>query len=171
MTTEQWRAVVGWEGYYEVSDHGRVRSVERTVTLKDGRVRRFPGREIRLYPDTRGHFQARLSRSGRHHPVAVHKMVLEAFVGPAPEGTECCHEDDDKANNDLSNLRWGTRSSNLYDRIRNGRHHNSNKTHCPRGHEYDLFYITPKGHRNRQCSTCKRENGRRYELRRKVRVA
>lgn len=153
---ENWKPVPGWDGYYEVSDHGRVRSVERTVHYSDGRRRRFPSRSLNSYPDSRGHLQARLHRASKTHPVAVHKMVLEAFVGPAPEGMEGCHHDDDKSNNRLSNLRWDTRSANLYDRIRNGRHHNANKTHCPRGHAYDLLYITRKGHRNRQCSTCKR---------------
>lgn len=154
--TERWKPAPGWEGYYEVSDHGRVRSIGRTVTYVDGRVRAFPGREIGMHPDSRGHMQARLAKEGRKHPVAVHKLVLTAFVGPAPDGFECCHHDDDKTNNHLSNLRWDTRSANLYDRIRNRRHHNANKTHCPRGHAYDLFYITRKGHRNRQCSICKR---------------
>jgi hypothetical protein len=56
----------------------------------------------------------------RGHIRAVHQLVLEAFVGPCPVGLECCHEDDDPTNNRLTNLRWGTRESNISDRFRHG---------------------------------------------------
>ena len=48
------------------------------------------------------------------------RLVLEAFVGPCPSGMECCHYDDNQRNNVLSNLRWGTKSDNAMDRVRNG---------------------------------------------------
>jgi hypothetical protein len=53
--------------------------------------------------------------------VHVHRLVLETFVGPCPPGMECCHEDDDRGNNVLSNLRWDTPKANAADRERNGR--------------------------------------------------
>jgi hypothetical protein len=53
-------------------------------------------------------------------PRTVHQLVLEAFVGPKPEGFECCHADDDPTNNRLENLRWDTQCANAADRIRNG---------------------------------------------------
>lgn len=51
----------------------------------------------------------------------VHRLVLLAFVGPCPEGMECCHNDGNSTNNKLSNLRWGTRKENAADRVRHGR--------------------------------------------------
>ncbi len=51
----------------------------------------------------------------------IYRLVLEIFVGPCPPGMECCHYDDNRSNNVLSNLRWGTRTSNLQDRWRNGK--------------------------------------------------
>lgn len=64
----------------------------------------------------------------------VHHLVLEAFVGPRPNGMEACHTDDDFSNNALSNLRWDTPSSNVADRIRNGKQ--------PRGERHGRSKIT-----------------------------
>lgn len=60
---------------------------------------------------------------GRRPPTRtfyLHRLMLEVFVGPCPDGLECCHADDDPSNNDISNLRWDTHSSNLVDSYRNG---------------------------------------------------
>jgi hypothetical protein len=118
---EQWRPVVGWEGFYEVSDHGRVRSVDRVIRRASGRPFWRKGRILStagsVYP------QANLNdtHNGRLSVTRVHVLVLEAFVGPCPPGMECRHLDDDKQNNRITNLRWGTRSQNHgEDRRRNG---------------------------------------------------
>jgi hypothetical protein len=50
----------------------------------------------------------------------VHRLVLEAFAGPCPEGRECCHEDGDPANNSLGNLRWDSHQANMDDMLRHG---------------------------------------------------
>lgn len=52
----------------------------------------------------------------------VHHLVLEAFVGPMPEGHEGCHRDGDRTNNHLGNLYWGTRAENVRDAIEHGTH-------------------------------------------------
>jgi hypothetical protein len=57
---------------------------------------------------------------GPPHLALVHRLVLEAFVGPCPEGMEGCHNDGNRLNNDLSNLRWGTRSDNRDDARKHG---------------------------------------------------
>ena len=60
-----------------------------------------------------------ISQKGIHKPLGVrlHRLILEAFVGPCPDGMEGCHNDDDKLNNRLSNLRWDTRFGNMADRV------------------------------------------------------
>ena len=70
------------------------------------------------------------------HTRLVHRLVLEAFVGPRPEGMVARHLNGDPGDNRLENLAWGTQSENNYDKVRHGTHHNANKTHCPSGHEY-----------------------------------
>lgn len=58
---------------------------------------------------------------GRFITKSVHRLVLESFVGPRPRGLECCHTDCDSLNNQLANLRWGTRKDNRADSIRMGK--------------------------------------------------
>lgn len=66
--------------------------------------------------DTRGYLVANIDR----HPRSVHRLVLEAHRGCAPMGHECCHGDGNKLNNDITNLRWDTRSNNHLDAVRHG---------------------------------------------------
>lgn len=165
-TTEQWRPVVGYEGLYEVSDHGRVYSAPRTVVTTRG-SRKLPGRILAGSKLVSGHRTVFLTipLSGSTKTVLVHRLVLEAFVGPCPDGQECCHWDDDPTNNRLENLRWATRSENMRDRTRNGRHNNGTKgaTHCKRGHLFDAqnTVVNAKGYRG--CRTCRNAADRRRE--------
>lgn len=117
---EIWKPIVGYEGYYEVSSLGRVRSVDRIVT--DGSRRR--GRLRKLVPigvDRQQYLSVVLSRGSVVKCVRVHAEVLRAFRGYAPLGYEARHRDGDARNNRLSNLRWGTAAQNLADKRRHGR--------------------------------------------------
>lgn len=118
---EIWKPVVGWEGSYEVSNMGRVKSLERIIRRGDGRDRLHTARLLTPSPSrARGYFNVKLSRDGHERTRRVHHLVLEAFVGPRPVGEEGCHDNDVKADNKLSNLRWDTRKANCADRRRNG---------------------------------------------------
>jgi hypothetical protein len=84
-------------------------SWRRLQTGKLGRNCKYP--KVALQRDgTRKSFHRR-----------VHRLILEAFVGPCPEGMEACHEDGDPSNNRPSNLRWDTKLANKADMIRHGR--------------------------------------------------
>lgn len=101
MTTEVWRAVVGWQGLYEVSDQGRLRSLNRTVRQRNAtRIQR--GRTLQ---PVRG--VAKLSRGGRTTAVRLDRLVLEAFTGPAPPGWVARHLNGDANDCRAANLRWG----------------------------------------------------------------
>lgn len=152
---EEWRPVPGFEGSYEVSDRGRVRSLDRIVTDKAGTKRRYLGRMLALTENRSGHLYVKL---GRANTLKVHRLVLEAFVGPCPDGQVCCHNDGDPANNNLSNLRWDSHSENMRDRVSHGTHHQVAKTHCPRGHQLAspnlVLAVMKRGHRT--CLACHR---------------
>jgi hypothetical protein len=114
---EEWRPVVGFEGIYEVSSLGRVRGVDRN--LSDGR--RWKGRIISQKTGSRGHKSVRLSRADVHFWIGVHRLVLEAFVGPCPApGMNGAHNDGIPAHNFPSNLRWDTARGNHADKRAHG---------------------------------------------------
>ncbi len=115
---ERWLPVVGWEGLYEVSDLGRVRSLPR----RGGNNRIYGGQILKHYigSGTRGYPVVGLSRDGVQGNHLVHRLVLGAFVGPCPEGQEARHGPAGKTDASLANLCFGTRSENIRDRVRDG---------------------------------------------------
>lgn len=126
---EEWRPVVGWEGEYEVSNQGRVKTVPhigyggksiqaklRTPTFMSGR---------------NAYWQCHLMRGGRGTKVYranIHVLVLEAFVGPRPEGMEVRHLNGNGFDNRLENLRWDTHKANMADNMQYDRPHRTCKT-------------------------------------------
>jgi hypothetical protein len=158
---EQWRPIPGWEGLYSVSDQGRVRSERRTVTRTDGIRRVCPEKILKSINSSDGRLHVSLcDRPKRVVTKRIHQLVLLAFVGPCPEGMEVLHWDDNSANNRLSNLRYGTRSENQFDSVRNGRHPWARRTHCPRQHPYDDTNTVINSKGRRECRTCERERGK-----------
>ena len=105
---EQWLDVFGFEGIYQVSDHGNVRS------LKSGKLKKITIDKITNRPFIS------LWKNNKGTTVKIHKIVLEAFVGKCPKGLECCHNDGNSLNNHVNNLRWDTHKSNIHDRIIHG---------------------------------------------------
>lgn len=166
-TTEEWATVIGYEGRYEASSLGRIRSLPR----KDMLGRRVGGRMLSEINHPSGHLRVKLSLDGTYRGAWIHRLVLIAFTGHVPEGMEVCHTDGNPANNHLSNLRWGTRGDNLRDRVRHGTHHQAIKTHCPHGHAYDKenTYVTSGG--SRMCRACLRETNRKQRERKKKEIA
>lgn len=158
---ERWLPVVGYHGYYEVSDLGRIRSVGRTILYVNGSVRYYPSQLKALSKGARNVPQVALCRDGTIRTKKVHQLVLEAFVGPKPKGKECCHANDNPEDNRLINLSWGTRTDNMNDRVRNGIHHKQAVTHCPEKHTLlapNLVRCKQKlGQRN--CLACARARG------------
>lgn len=162
---EIWKPVPNWEGLYEVSNHGQVRSLDRTVHFPDGR-RSYIKRGRILGWRSRGYARVVLvSPNHDKREAFIHELVLEAFVGSCPDGWVARHADDNKQNNHLENLSWGTYSENMYDRVRNGIHPMANKTHCKRGHPFDEVNTIHRPEGGRFCRECtrmhKRESWRR----------
>jgi hypothetical protein len=122
---EAWKPIAGYEGLYEVSDQGRVRSCDRFVLVRrKHKIHQKPlqGRFLRQTKNNHGYFTVALSRNCQPKTYSVHGLVLTAFVGPKPEGFECCHWNGDPTDNRLENLRWDTPKANGEDRARLGRY-------------------------------------------------
>lgn len=105
---EIWKPVVGYEGRYEVSNFGGVRSL-RHIGPKYHRVRRAP-MILSARASTNGTLVVTFSRDGRRHEFQINWLVLEAFVGPRPPGHKAVFLDGNRRNCALSNLRWMTRA-------------------------------------------------------------
>lgn len=113
-----WLPVIGWEGLYEVSDRGEVRSLDRWIPQQQ---RLFPGRVLK--PGRDGHYLfVHLCYNGKSVSRKVHSLVLEAFAEPRPAGLEACHGPGGKLDNRWpENLSWGTKDKNLGpDKVRDG---------------------------------------------------
>ncbi len=111
---ENWKPIAGFEGMYEVSDLGRVRSLERVVFCSNGARKVYSGRVLRPGPRPSGHLTVSL---GAGHTVNVHTLVLTAFKGARPyPSTEARHLDGNEQNNRETNLKWSTKSRNRTDR-------------------------------------------------------
>lgn len=158
---ENWLPVPGYEGLYDVSDLGRVRSLPRNTT--SGKILKF-GWHAHGYP------QVTLWRDGKGWHPCIHQIVTLAFLGPRPDGLEVRHLDDDPLNNTLANLVYGTRSENKLDTVRLGTHYEANKTHCKYGHEYtaENTYRAPGTPNKRHCRTCIAHQVKEWKTRNKM---
>jgi hypothetical protein len=163
---EMWLPVAEYEGFYEVSDHGRVRSLDRLIERRGKGTMLYKGVMLRPFHG-KWRTVVLLHRDGQPRTTAIHKLVLEAFVGPWPEGMECCHNDGDHTNNRVENLRWDTHSNNVHDIVRHGRHQHATKTVCANGHPFtsENTYVTPRG--KRACRVCTRANLLKYRAKKR----
>jgi NUMOD4 motif/HNH endonuclease len=123
--TETWKPVVGWEDRYQVSDRGRVRSIDHPVKLATRwggtTIRWVKGKMLKPGATQGGYRQVQLTRVETRKQCLVSHLVLEAFVClmPSPKH-HAAHWDRNLDNNKLSNLRWATPAENAADRERHG---------------------------------------------------
>lgn len=159
MSEEEWRAVPGWEGMYDVSDQGNVRSLTRTISKPGWGPFTRKGRILR--PDiAKGYLRVTLQNkgAGRADRRLLHHLVLEAFVGPQPDGMEARHLDGIRTNNTPGNLAWGTRVENAADRDRHGNMRRAlNRGHCAHGHPFNEHNLGFDAKGRVRCKQCGRE--------------
>lgn len=157
--TEIWKAIPGYEGAYEVSDLGRVRSLDRTVVVvrKDGsrRIRPYPGTTRAQTPDDDGYLKLTLYVDGCGRTFAVHQLVALVFVGACPAGEQVRHKDGRKQNNVATNLHYGTPKQNTHDAIAHGTFPHSERHRKARLTRYDVYAIRAARGRVRQVDLAK----------------
>ena len=151
---EIWKDIPGYEGKYQVSNLGRIRSLDRWIVNRLGKRYRHRGRVLKPCPNNLGYMRVDL---GKRNSVRVHVQVMAAFVGPRPDGMVIAHGNGNCSDNRLANLRYTTPQDNEHDKVLHGTNKELRKTHCPRGHllvEQNLRAAT-KGDR-RLCLACDR---------------
>lgn len=121
LPSEIWKAIPGYEGLYEVSNLGRVKSLERLAPLPRGRGTRVIKESLMLQKIKRGGYLCiNLCAGGIKKYHFVHRLVLGAFVGVQPTGYQACHADGNRLNNLPDNLRWDTPKNNSADKFTHG---------------------------------------------------
>lgn len=119
---EIWKDISGYEGYYQVSNLGKVRALDRVITRINGTEYTKHGRMMSLVLNTDGYPTVKLSKDGKNIRIAVHRLVALAFV-PNPNGLpEVNHIDFDRQNAKADNLEWVSHKENIYYTIDAGRH-------------------------------------------------
>lgn len=167
QSSEQWLPVVGYEGYYEVSDLGNVRSVDRVVVSRTGIPRALKGKKLSLVEKSgdRGgmYWQVNLSRDAQAKGITVHQMVAAAFLGERPPGFDVCHANGNGQDNRAENLRYASRVENMQDAKNHGTLRFSGHVECSRGHRVSEENDYSTGVRKRNgwvtCKACHRARG------------
>lgn len=140
MNNEVWKQIPGYEGSYEASSAGRIKSVDRIVGGGSG-PRVFPGRIRKQSVGGHGYRVVSLSLAGKVKVYCVHALVLMAFFGMPLDGQEACHKNGNREENSSENLRWGTRLSNIQDKKIHGTQLCGDKVHLARLSEVDVIEI------------------------------
>lgn len=128
MEKETWRDIPGYEGLYQASTLGRVRSVDRYIKYSNGREVFTKGKMLSLtLSKGNGRLQVNLSKNGKVEKTRPYVLVMLAFVGECPDNMEICHINGVKTDDRLENLKYDTISENRIDNYRYGSKNNRGK--------------------------------------------
>ena len=110
---EKWKSINNYEGYYEVSNWGNVRSLSRDIVKSNGVIQHRNGKLKSLMEDVDGYLVVNLCKDGICRRIPVHRLVAEAFISSEISGLEINHIDCDRKNNHADNLEILTRQENI----------------------------------------------------------
>ena len=118
---EAWAPIKDFEGIYEVSTLGRIRSLDRPQRVRGSGISSQKGQILSQWKQG-NYMYCDLRKPGVKRKARIHVVVLEAFVGPRPNGMIACHNNGNSTDNRFCNLRWGTHEENAADKIAHGTH-------------------------------------------------
>ena len=118
-TKETWRPAEGYEHLYQVSNYGRVKSVDRTETCKNGVIRFRKGMVLKPHQNYSGYLWVSFCKNDVRKKKKIHRLVAQCFL-PNPEGKpQVNHIDGNKHNNHVNNLEWVTPKENIHHAVEN----------------------------------------------------
>ena len=127
---EIWKDVIGWEGFYQISNFGNVKSLERQVYNKGHKCYRVQyGRVLKPAIASHGYRMVHLLNGKISRSVCVHRLVIEAFIPNSENKKETNHKDGNKLNNNVDNLEWATYTENINHALNTGLNNNKADTH------------------------------------------
>jgi hypothetical protein len=157
ISNEQWRPIPGYEGYYEASDLGRIRSVDRMIPAAPSPYL-LRGRVLRPHRLKGGRLKVALSMHNRRRMVDVSRLVGETWLGIPPEGHCIAHISTDRSDNTLGNLKIALTREVVSNSGKRGRGRLHSK--CRRGHALAGDNIRYNKNGSRQCRKCNVEYNR-----------
>lgn len=121
---EQWQDIKDYEGYYQVSNKGNVKSLKREVIARDGHIKKYP--EKLLKPELSGtkklkYYRVTLSKNHSTKRHMLHRLVAKTFLNNPDNKPHVNHLDNNSVNNEVSNLEWVTHSENMLHAQKQGR--------------------------------------------------
>ena len=108
----RWRWIAGYRGIYKASGRGRIKSVDRRLSLRDGRSRWVKGKVLKPSPHSSGYLVLSLCKDGVETSVLAHRIIAEVFLPNPDNKPEVNHKDGNKHNNAVANLEWVTHLEN-----------------------------------------------------------
>ena len=109
---EIWKDIKGYEGYYQISNCGRVKSLERTAIAKCNSIRRVPEKILSICNDKDGYNIITLTKNSKKKTFKIHRLISQYFIRNPKNKPEVNHKDGNKQNNNINNLEWATESEN-----------------------------------------------------------
>ena len=109
---EIWKDIKNYEGIFQVSNLGRVKSLPREIFKSDGKVMKIKGKIRKLHETEDGYFRVRLVYNNTGKSFLVHRLVASAFIPNPDNKTDVNHKDENKQNNEATNLEWSTHKEN-----------------------------------------------------------
>lgn len=137
MTNEQWKDISGYEGLYQVSKDGQVKSLCRLAYRKDGRFNKYQERILSQSRHPKGYLTVSLTKDGKSKNRFVHRLVAMAFIQNPNHLPQVNHINEDKTDNRICNLEWVSCSDNV--------NHGTGKVRCGKAHEFAVVMIMPDG--------------------------
>lgn len=113
MQEEIWKPAVGYENFYQVSNKGKIRSLDRSSPTKRGIIKNTKGKVLNLTLKNNGYLSVMLSISGKSKRHYVHRLVAETFILNPENKKEVNHINGSKTDNSVINLEWNTRTENI----------------------------------------------------------
>lgn len=135
---EIWKDIPGYEGEYQASTLGRIRSLDRYISNYPSGQRFQKSVVLKQRPSEKTRNRLTVDLPGMKKTL-VHKLIMMTFVGPRPKGLEVCHKDGDESNNRLDNLRYDTKSNNQIDIYRYGKKPVAGSLHLNKSYKLENF--------------------------------